>query len=70
MPESWLRCLRSLQGRRVTMALADGTRIDDCQLISAWHPAKGSVWVFSNGCDTFIPMELVCHVWEVVPHRS
>ena len=69
MRDTWLEHLRSLQGRQVSMALADGTRIDDCQLISAWHPAKKGVWVFSNGCDTFVPHELLCNVWEFASRR-
>jgi hypothetical protein len=68
--ESWLRYLRTLQGRQVSIALTDGTRIDDCQLMSAWYPARESIWVFSNGCDTFVPTEMVCNVWEGVPHQG
>ena len=70
MAESWFRYLRTLQGRRVSIALADGTRIDDCHLMSAWYPERESVWVFNNGCDTFVPMEMVRNVWEIIPQSN
>jgi hypothetical protein len=41
--------LRALQGRRVSLALSDGGRIDDAQLIWAGRPGLRTVWVFSNG---------------------
>ena len=43
----------------------NGSRIDDCQLVSAGRPGLQSLWVFSNGADAFIPLELVLDVWEV-----
>ncbi len=56
--------LRSLEGRRVSLALAGGARIDDCQLISAGRPGTSTVWVFAAGADTFVPMAEVLDVWE------
>jgi hypothetical protein len=57
--------LRSLEGRQVSVALADGTRIDDCQLVSAGRPGVQTLWVFCNGMDTFVPLPDVIEVWEL-----
>lgn len=56
--------LRSLEGRQVSVALADGSRIDDCQLVSAGRPGTQTLWVFCNGTDTFVPLLDVLEVWE------
>ena len=58
-----LTTLRSLEGRRVGMALSDGTRIDDCQLVSGGHGVR-RLWVYTNGQDIFVPCEEVVEVWE------
>lgn len=57
--------LRSLEGRQVSVALTDGSRIDDCQLVSAGRPGVQTLWVFSNGADTFVPLPDVIEVWEL-----
>ena len=64
---SWKRLseLRSLEGRQVSVSLADGSRIDDCQLVSAGSPGVQTLWVFSNGADTFVPLPDVLEVWEL-----
>jgi hypothetical protein len=59
--------LKGLEGRQIGLALTDGSRIDDCQLVSAGRPGLQSLWVFTNGADAFIPLELVLEVWEVAP---
>ncbi|MGH9040309.1 MAG: hypothetical protein ACRDZ3_08760 [Acidimicrobiia bacterium] len=56
--------LRSLEGRRVSLALAGGARIDDCQLVSAGGPSTSTVWVFASGADAFVPLSDVLDVWE------
>jgi hypothetical protein len=56
--------LRAYEGRHVCLALAGGTRIDDCQLISAGRPGISTVWVFASGADTFVPLADVLDVWE------
>jgi hypothetical protein len=57
--------LRSLEGRQVSVALADGSRIDDCQLVSAGRPGVRTLWVFCNGADRFVPLLFVLEVWEL-----
>ncbi|MGH9150604.1 MAG: hypothetical protein ACRD0D_10285 [Acidimicrobiales bacterium] len=53
--------LKRLQGQRVSIALVDGSRIDDCTLVSA---GRAKVWVFSAGADRFVPLAEVVEVWE------
>jgi hypothetical protein len=62
--------LRNYEGQRVCLALADGSRIDDCSLVSAGRGRADTVWVFVNGTDTFIRLVDVVAVWEAVPQRA
>ena len=55
--------LQRFEGQRVSVALADGSRIDDCQLVSAGRHRTRSVWLFANGADCFIPMSGIVDVW-------
>jgi hypothetical protein len=65
-----LRALtKHLEGRRVGVALVDGSRLDDCQLVSAGRHAPQSLWLHNNGADTFVTMLDVTDVWEVRPSR-
>jgi hypothetical protein len=61
------RELRRLEGRMVYLALVDGSRIDDVCLVSA---RSGTVWLFLNGEDTFVPTDDVIDVWESEAVRS
>lgn len=55
---------RPLEGRRVCIALVDGSRIDDCELVSVRRTRTGSLWIYSNGEDLFVPAASVADVWE------
>lgn len=55
------RVLRTFEGQRVHLALVDGSRIDDCELVSA---RRRTVWVYTNGEDLFVPRDKVVDVWE------
>ena len=57
--------LQFLEGRQVSLALRDGTRIDDCQLVSAPRARTETVWLFSNGDDVFVSLADVIDIWEV-----
>jgi hypothetical protein len=61
------RKIRELQGRQVSVALVDGSRIDDCQLVSAGHKGLRSLWLFANGEDHFVALDAVRDVWEIMP---
>jgi hypothetical protein len=56
--------LRALEGRHVSVALADGSRIDDCCLVCSGRRQPDTLWVFTNGGDAFIPVDEVVAVWE------
>ena len=61
------RELRTLEGRMVHVALADGSRMDDVALVSA----RGSkLWIFAGGEDSFVAVDTVVDVWEAQPFRS
>lgn len=53
-----------LEGRQVSVALRNGSRIDDCQLVSAPRARTDTLWLFSNGADVFVSVGDVIDVWE------
>ena len=57
--------LKLLEGHRVSVALDDGTRIDDCELVAVPPSTRGHLWVHANGVDSFVPFNKVADVWEV-----
>ena len=57
--------LHVLEGRQVSVALRNGSRIDDCQLVSAARARTETLWLFSNGADLFVSVGDVIDVWEV-----
>lgn len=57
--------LHALEGRQVSVALCDGSRIDDCQLVAAPRAGTTTLWLFSNGDDLFVCTGDVVDVWEV-----
>jgi len=59
--------LRALEGRQVNVAFRDGSRIDDCQLVSAGRPGTGTVWIFAGGMDVFLPLSTIVDCWEAAP---
>ena len=52
-----------LEGHRVSLALADGSRLDDCELVSAGHGAT-TLWLYVNGGDVFVSVADVTDAWE------
>jgi hypothetical protein len=56
--------LRELEGRTVSVALANGERIDGCQLVACPRPGTDTLWVFAAGDDLFLPRGDVLAVWE------
>ena len=56
--------LRQWEGRQVSVALADGSRLDDCQLVSAGRNGAVSLWLFTNGADVFVALADVTAIWE------
>lgn len=62
--------LRILEGRQISLALRDGSRIDDCQLVSAGRAATETLWLFTNGHDVFVPLCDVLDIWEPASSRA
>ena len=56
--------LQPFEGRRVSVALRDGSRIDDCQLVSAGRHRATAIWLFSNNADIFVPFKEIVALWE------
>ncbi|MCU1427774.1 MAG: hypothetical protein JWL83_1774 [Actinomycetia bacterium] len=64
MTKQQLSRLISIEGRRVNVALRDGSRIDDCQLVSSGRNRVTNMWLYWNGTDIFVPLADVLDVWE------
>jgi len=64
MTRERLGALTALEGRQVSVALRNGSRIDDSQLVSAGRHRARTLWLFTHAGDTFIPAEDVIDVWE------
>ena len=62
--------IRYLEGRHVNVALADGSRLDDCELVSAGRRGVPSLWLYANGVDTFVALVDVTDVWEAPPEAA
>ena len=54
------RELRRFEGSSVNLSLADGSRLDDVNLVSA----RGTrLWIFAGGEDRFVPVTSVIDAW-------
>jgi hypothetical protein len=58
------RELHRFEGSSVSLALVDGSRLDDVNLISA---RGGKLWIFHRGEDVFVPVSLVVDAWPSGP---
>jgi hypothetical protein len=56
-----------MEGQQVCLALADGSRIDDCSLVSAGRGQVATLWIFASGRDTFVRAADVVDVWPCAP---
>ena len=56
--------LRTLEGRQVSLALADGSRHDDVTLVSAGRGRTPTLWVYMSGIDLFVPRHDVIDAWD------
>jgi hypothetical protein len=64
MSPTALRTLRHLEGRHVALALMDGSRLDDCELVSAARRGSATLWLIDGDADRFVPVADVLDVWE------
>ena len=64
MSPQTLRSIRRLEGRHVAVCLCDGTRLDDCQLVSAGR-GSATLWLVDAGQDVIVDAADVVDLWEV-----
>jgi hypothetical protein len=69
MAKQQRRSARSIEGRQVNVALRDGTRLDDCNLVSTGRNCVDNMWLFTNGEDLFVALDDVVDVWETDANR-
>lgn len=62
--------LRKLEGREVSLALADGSRLDGVMLISAGRGPARTVWLYAGGIDVFLPRFAIIDASEAPPVRA
>jgi hypothetical protein len=60
-----LRSFRHLEGHHVSVALADGTRLDDCELVSAGRGAAASIWLHDGLDDRIVDAADILDVWAL-----
>jgi hypothetical protein len=58
-----------LQGQTVSVALTDGSRIDEATLVSAGGSRARTLWLYSNGADLFVPVADVVDLWPPSTRR-
>jgi hypothetical protein len=56
--------LRRLEGRKVSVALKDGTCLSGCTLVSACRSRTGTLWLVAGDVDTFVAVDDVDEVVE------
>jgi hypothetical protein len=56
---------RQLEGRTVSVALRDGSRIDACQLVAFPRHGSTTIWLFVDGADVFVDATDVLELWEL-----
>jgi hypothetical protein len=61
--ERVIHLIGHLEGHRVNLALKNGSRLDDCELVSSGH-GRTTLWLFVNGSDVFVPVAKVIDAWE------
>ena len=58
--------VQKLEGRTVSVALADGSVLDRVPLVLA---RRNTLWVVSDGEDAFIPLDRVVDIQPAPPFR-
>jgi hypothetical protein len=64
MSRDRLSQIKALEGHQVSLSLRDGSRLDDCQLVSSGRNQASTLWLFGSGTDTFVPLDQVIDLWE------
>ena len=63
-----LRSFRHLEGHHVSVSLCDGSRLDDCELVSAGRGHAATLWLHDGHDDRMVKATDVIDLWEA-PHR-
>ncbi len=56
--------LRTLEGRLVSLALADRSRIDSARLVAVARGSATDLWLHSAGAEHRLSLADVLEVWE------
>jgi hypothetical protein len=64
MSPQTLRTLRHLEGHHVSVALSDGSRLDDCELVSTGRGAAATLWLHDGHDDRMVRAADVLDLWE------
>ena len=67
VPVTPARALRELEGREVSLSMADGSRLDAVSLVSAGRGSTPTVWIYAGGIDVFVPRPNIIDAWECRP---
>jgi hypothetical protein len=60
--------VRAMQGRVVSVALSDHSRLDEVTVLGVID--CDTLWLHSGGHDVFLPASMVVGVWQSVAHPS
>lgn len=63
MSPQTLRSIRHLEGRHVSVSLYDGSRLDDCELVSAGRGAAATLWLHDGQDDRIVAAADVVDLW-------
>ena len=66
MSPQMLRSFRQLEGRHVSVSLGDGSRLDDCELVSAGRGTAATLWLHDGLDDRMVAAADVVDLWEIV----
>ena len=66
MSPQTLRSFRHLEGHHVSVALCDGSRLDDCELVSAGRAGNATLWLHDGADDRMVQAVDIVEVWEIV----
>lgn len=66
MSPQMLRSFRQLEGRHVSVSLCDGSRLDDCELVSAGRGTAATLWLHDGQDDRMVAAADVVDLWEIV----
>jgi hypothetical protein len=61
--------IRALEGHHVSVLLVDGSRIEDCELVSVGRGRTETLWILTRDGDAFLRLADVDELWAVTPER-